>query len=753
LLVTVRCWARRNPRGAAVAGLILSLAGLLAGVSVLAVFLWIGKKEEERNAYLAEKERIVEARTRAEVEVRALLSLARHRLQMPTPGRREDVLAILKKMAGPLREMRASEMKTRLELEARSVFAASLGVFDVRLLQEEPLPNLFPSVWRVAQHPDGKSLVLGTRRGPVRWVEGQPLRLPRDSKPERPGPRLWYSPDGKYLAYAPAAGGLELWNESAARVVAELEPARSSRPILAVGFTPEMNQVRACRGDGQLQSWSLPGFDRGSSGKAPRADLTAAAYSSDGKLLAVGDAEGQVLLCAADGKRIRQLQAGTRVEALAWSADSTLVAAGTQSGNVQLWQADGVPLHAFAAFETGVSNILFDSAGRWLLAGRREGGLKMWAVSTGELLLRDLPAPWGLSRGGRLATASWDRVARYELEEPTIVRRLRGHSACLDRLAWSGDHRHLASLDTAFQVRVWDVSHGVSLGRFPLLPGPEYAGNNSIALDRGADHLAAAGRQQAFLWRVKEPAKPLRQWPLSPGLGNEVAATGKGTFLLLREEGPKWHTVAYELQADRVNPRVLGVVRPAVPGESGFIQARITPDGRYYTWVGPRQPRANRRAEVWDLRRLPGGARLKTKVPMPAREGDGENGASLSPDGRYLVVGVSAGWSLHDLSTTEAPSPLQTGVDLHFVPLSGWVSATHDVSPLRATGTLALRRGPTAADWLEFVNPDASKPTPSAFSGDGASLAFGSQSGTVTVVDIPALREAVGALDKQVLGR
>src|SRR5262249_60150715 len=108
-------------------------------------------------------------------------------------------------------------------------------------------------------------LVLGTHKGPLPWKRGTPLRLPDGSDPEKaldpnePRPRLWYSPDGKHLAFAPAAGGLQLWDAAVTRFTpAPLEEGGKPSPALAVCFAGEGKALWACHADGTVRSWSLP---------------------------------------------------------------------------------------------------------------------------------------------------------------------------------------------------------------------------------------------------------------------------------------------------------------------------------------------------------------------------------------------------------------------------------------------------------------------------------------------------------------
>ncbi|HLN31548.1 MAG TPA: WD40 repeat domain-containing serine/threonine protein kinase [Gemmataceae bacterium] len=248
-----RRWARKRRALARALG-----AAALLSAAVCAALAWLAWGQYRR-AYEAEVKQIIEAKGRAEVEAWALLSQARQRLQSPARGRREEIQEMLHKLAGPRQRIDDPNVLERLDLEARSIFAESLAEPEIRDVQQATIGNdfVFDEVWQAAIHPSGDSMVIGTHLGPVRWVRGQPLALPRELDVKKPRPKVAYSPDGKFLALAGAGGGLEIWNEDATQMLTKLLPTNSS-PVLATCFDPEGKSIWVCRADGKILSWSLP---------------------------------------------------------------------------------------------------------------------------------------------------------------------------------------------------------------------------------------------------------------------------------------------------------------------------------------------------------------------------------------------------------------------------------------------------------------------------------------------------------------
>jgi WD40 repeat protein len=345
----------------------------------------------------------------------------------------------------------------QLDLEARGAFAATLGVPELREVETTGLPDQYPYSWRVALHPDGEALAIGTPEKPVRWVHGLPLQLPKNLDPEQERPWLWYSPDGRYLLFAPATGGLEVWDAAVRHIQKKLD-LPGVRPVLAVGFDRAEKTLWACQDDGQVCSWSVPDWKPGARRPIdfPVLQIQAAAFNADATRLAVGDRAGKVQLFQSDGKWLRDLAAEQRprVGALACSPDSLLVAIGTQDGNVEVWQADGFRVHQFSAFATDVGALVFHPDGRLLLAGERHGNMKMWELATGAQVLTGDPAPWGFARDGRrLAGSQYDKAGFWDLTVPQVVRQLTGHRAPIVQTFWCRDGQHLATIDSGFAVR------------------------------------------------------------------------------------------------------------------------------------------------------------------------------------------------------------------------------------------------------------------------------------------------------------
>jgi WD40 repeat protein len=386
--------------------------------------------------------------------------------------------------------------------------------------------------------------------------------------------------------------------------------------------------------------------------------------------------------------------------------------------------------------------------------------MRVWEVTTGALVLRGEGVPWGFSRDGRvLASSNTTTLAFDDLVLPGELFRLRGHRTTVQRIVWARSSRRLASLDSAFEVNVWEVGRSDPLAGLPGPIGSFETTNAAIALDDEGRRLAyASGGESAralILDLGAGPAggKPRQRgpWDLREGYDRLVCPGGK-RFLLVREERVQrpsdrkvqdaWpvQSVAYELTDD--GPQQRRVLRPAEPGDvRKFLDSSLTPDGRYFCWSGPRRPEAARRVEVWEV--ATGKSVWKLPSPQP-RDNESMPAVQISPDGKQVWV--------H--SAVEPPRrydlPARAGESV--APPMAWLPGhwrlDREGRP-QDVGEFFLSAWGESSAWLRLENEDRSGVAAPAFSPDSRFLAWTDESGTVTVADLAALKERVRAFEEE----
>ncbi|MCI0459637.1 MAG: hypothetical protein L0Z62_22025 [Gemmataceae bacterium] len=439
--------------------------------------------------------------------------------------------------------------------------------------------------------------------------------------------------------------------------------------------------------------------------------------------------------------------------ALAWSPDARLLAVGAQDGGILVWDVEeGAPRYHLSAFTTEVTGLLFHPQGHWLIGGGRgEPFAYIWEAVTGQQVLTiSQMTPQAVSRDGRtLAGGSPLTVGWCDLLSPEVVRPLSQHRASVERVSWSPDNRRVVSVDAGFGVCVWDRTQWSALDCFrdPDTQGNFHATNAAAAVSAGGRWVAYAsgGRQARAFLRDTRERKTLGPWPLPQGYERMVCPE-QDRFLLVREQVARQpgvaalESVAWELRPGRV-PEQKQVVRPAERGDrEGFYTSGVTPDGRYFWWVGPRAPAQNERLEVREV--------ATGKLHFRLATDSGEGAVLLSPDGKQVWSnGVKNTPQRYELNAPTEPTRVEQA-PLAVVP-GRWLVLPQASDP-SVVPALRLRRWNGAQDWLLLRTDGWSSPRFPTFSPDGRYLAWGSASGVLTVADVEALEGEVGKFEKAI---
>ncbi len=198
--------------------------------------------------------------------------------------------------------------------------------------------------------------------------------------------------------------------------------------------------------------------------------VTAARFSPDASVLAVGGYEAVRLIEPATGKLLATLSGQTdSVRSIAFSPDGKLIAASSgtpqSEGEIDIWDLQSHQLiKTMHGHKDCIYSITWSPDGKLIASGSYDKLVKLWDVATGK-----------------------------------EIRSLQDHIDAVFAVAFSPDGKHLASASQDRTVKIWDVATGRRL--YTLSDASD--GLTSIAYSKAGDQLAAGGYDKTiYIWRL-----------------------------------------------------------------------------------------------------------------------------------------------------------------------------------------------------------------------------------------------------------
>jgi WD40 repeat protein len=329
----------------------------------------------------------------------------------------------------------------------------------------------------VAFSKDGKLLATGGKDHTVRvWdaASGVSVRTFHGHSEEVTG--VAFSPDGRMLASVSADHSIRFWGLETVEHFHNLAGHVGS--VRSASLSPDGLKAISGSADRTLKLWDLTQDKLIKSVDAHTRPLTVALFSPDGKMVLSCGGDEVAKIWDAETFADPKVLTGHKyaVMAGAFDRDSKRIATGAADRLVKIWDTTGKELQTLTGHSGIVSAVAFAPDGKRLASASADGVLKIWDLATNKTVASFQAHGLGVSAlayspdGNFLASSGGDQLVKiWNLatdKEPTLFRKLEGHTAPVSSVAWSDDGRFIASAGGDRVIKLWDGHTGAELRGF-----------------------------------------------------------------------------------------------------------------------------------------------------------------------------------------------------------------------------------------------------------------------------------------------
>jgi len=259
-------------------------------------------------------------------------------------------------------------------------------------------------------------------------------------------------------------------------------PPGHMETVTTVAFSPDGKILASGSADDNILLWDMETSQRIGQLTGHGSDVTSLAFSPDGNFLASGSADAAIILWDVENRqRIDQLKEHTSyVSSVAFSPDGKILASGSHDNYIILWDVESrLPIYPPIEQSSYVSTVAFSQDGSILASAGGGTAISLWNVKTGESigqLLSDNSSSFSSIAfspdGTLLASANYDYATNFEytvnlwdLNSLELIGPLEGSASYINSIAFTPDGGILAAGSYDNSILLWDVNFFESIGK------------------------------------------------------------------------------------------------------------------------------------------------------------------------------------------------------------------------------------------------------------------------------------------------
>ena len=509
-----------------------------------------------------------------------------------------------------------------------------------------------PSYWSsVVFSPDGKTLVAGCDEMKIRcWdvesgKETLEIQVPTPPRHPRFGGgnqkdclgRIVVSPDGKVIASTGEKHGLtqrtvHLWDAGTGEKIKDI--GSDSWGIHDAVFSEDGKMLATAGQDGGVQVWD---WKEGRRIRSFSLDsISSVAFSRDGKRLALvrGNPGTIQIRDLATGEKVPDFHVHEgAVESVAFSPDGRTVATGGAQGEIILWDpVTSRPIRRIRGHPSYVERLRFSEDGSTLASHGWDNRLRLWDVASGASTFDvRVPIHWTPLDGS-------NRIEGLEQVPPQLLEHFKKKPTTF---ALSPNGAKLATGRPNGIVHIWNVESRKVNRRFSAHPGGVGA---LVFLDGGTRFVSCGSDGGLAAWET-ETGKEIQRWEMTGSAVRCAALSPDENVLAFGDMDGVIHIWEF----------ISGEERSSLDGHTwGVSSLRFSPGGGRLLSRGanPREAREDERPDdvfgkyamfkLWDLEVGREILALKAYSDWTASDMETEsvyNSVAFGPDGHTLAAG------------------------------------------------------------------------------------------------------------------